>query len=48
MLTVPGACDTVTFRSFTLMPRYFSPVASPISASFWWWHRSAIEGAARV
>jgi hypothetical protein len=30
------------------MPRRFSFFVSPTSASYWWWYRTATEGATRV
>jgi hypothetical protein len=31
---------------YTQMPRFFSPVVSFTSASYWWWYGFATEGAA--
>jgi hypothetical protein len=41
-----GKTAGVQFASFlTLMPQHFSFFVSPSYASYWWWYRTATEGA---
>ena len=37
---------TVAERVFREMPRFFSPFVVLSYANYWWWYRTAIEGAA--